>query len=358
MAQTIKLKRSAQAGNTPALNQLELGEIAINTADGKMFIKRDDGTANDPTIVEVGSTGSFLPLSGGSLTGNLSLGDGVSANFGASNDLTITHTGSSSILKENGTGTFYIQGTDIVFTNSAGSERYADFTDNGAVRLYHDNSIKLSTTATGADITGILTADGLTVTKESGDIATLRGSGTTSNVQANLVFNPVYDVNARIVSARDGSGLFSRIAFETGVDNTGNTIQRLNIGGNGDISFYEDTGTTPKLFWDASAEALGIGTTAVSSFNPANAAGNLIVGSGSGSEGITIYTGNTSNGALCFADGTSSTDTYKGYIQYNHSTEAMNFATGHTPLMSLNSFGIDVTGSVVAYVSGKTPFIS
>ena len=30
---------------------------------------------------------------------------------------------------------------------------------------------------------------------------------------------------------------------------------------NGDISFYEDTGTTPKFFWDASAESLGIGTT-------------------------------------------------------------------------------------------------
>ena len=29
----------------------------------------------------------------------------------------------------------------------------------------------------------------------------------------------------------------------------------------GDISFYEDTGTTPKFFWDASAEGLGIGTT-------------------------------------------------------------------------------------------------
>ena len=34
---------------------------------------------------------------------------------------------------------------------------------------------------------------------------------------------------------------------------------RLNISSNGDISFYEDTGTTPKFFWDASAEALRIG---------------------------------------------------------------------------------------------------
>ena len=53
----------------------------------------------------------------------------------------------------------------------------------------------------------------------------------------------------------------------TGVDNSirlfsGQTTPKLrqNIAGNGDISFYEDTGTTPKFFWDASAESLGIGT--------------------------------------------------------------------------------------------------
>jgi hypothetical protein len=34
----------------------------------------------------------------------------------------------------------------------------------------------------------------------------------------------------------------------------------LQIASNGDLSLYEDTGTTPKFFWDASAEALGIGT--------------------------------------------------------------------------------------------------
>jgi len=35
----------------------------------------------------------------------------------------------------------------------------------------------------------------------------------------------------------------------------------MRIESNGDISFYEDTGTTPKFFWDASAGSLGIGTT-------------------------------------------------------------------------------------------------
>ena len=39
-----------------------------------------------------------------------------------------------------------------------------------------------------------------------------------------------------------------------------NALKRMQIESNGDISFYEDTGTTPKLFWDASEERLGIGT--------------------------------------------------------------------------------------------------
>jgi len=52
MAQTIKLKRSATAGKVPATTDLELGEIAINTYDGKVFIKKDDGSES---IVEVTS---------------------------------------------------------------------------------------------------------------------------------------------------------------------------------------------------------------------------------------------------------------------------------------------------------------
>ena len=51
MAQTIKLKRSAEAGNVPETGQLELGELAINTKDGLVFIKRNDGV--EDSIVRV-----------------------------------------------------------------------------------------------------------------------------------------------------------------------------------------------------------------------------------------------------------------------------------------------------------------
>jgi len=38
---TIRLKRSAEPGKIPSIEQLELGEVAVNTHDGKMFMKRD-----------------------------------------------------------------------------------------------------------------------------------------------------------------------------------------------------------------------------------------------------------------------------------------------------------------------------
>ena len=36
----------------------------------------------------------------------------------------------------------------------------------------------------------------------------------------------------------------------------------MRLESNGDISFYEDTGTTPKLTWDASDESLSLEKTA------------------------------------------------------------------------------------------------
>ena len=54
MAQTIKLKRSSTEGAEPTTSQLALGEVAINTFDGKMFIKKNDGSES---IVELGVGG-------------------------------------------------------------------------------------------------------------------------------------------------------------------------------------------------------------------------------------------------------------------------------------------------------------
>jgi len=49
---TIKLRRSAVRGNIPTVGQLDLGEVAINTHDGKMFFKRDKN--GELSIIELG----------------------------------------------------------------------------------------------------------------------------------------------------------------------------------------------------------------------------------------------------------------------------------------------------------------
>ena len=51
MANTIKLKRSAVSGKVPTTSDLQLGEIALNTYDGKAYMLKDDGTQS---VVQIG----------------------------------------------------------------------------------------------------------------------------------------------------------------------------------------------------------------------------------------------------------------------------------------------------------------
>ena len=56
MATPIRIKRSAVAGKKPTEEQLQLGELAVNFYDGKIFLKQDTGGVGVGTrIVEVGA---------------------------------------------------------------------------------------------------------------------------------------------------------------------------------------------------------------------------------------------------------------------------------------------------------------
>jgi hypothetical protein len=52
MATNIRLKSSSQSGKEPTLSELSLRELAVNTADGKLFLRKGDGTGTDK-IIEV-----------------------------------------------------------------------------------------------------------------------------------------------------------------------------------------------------------------------------------------------------------------------------------------------------------------
>ena len=65
MANTLKIKRSSNAGSTPSASDLEHGEIAVNVADGKLFLKKSDNSVvaiNNDTNNPPASTGTVIAL--------------------------------------------------------------------------------------------------------------------------------------------------------------------------------------------------------------------------------------------------------------------------------------------------------
>ena len=71
MAQVLKLKRTAVQGKVPNTSSLELGELAINTFDGKIYFEKDNGTPSVQTILVTDST----------TTGSINLIGAVSASY-------------------------------------------------------------------------------------------------------------------------------------------------------------------------------------------------------------------------------------------------------------------------------------
>ena len=111
-------------------------------------------------------------------------------------------------------------------------------------------------------VTGTITSDGLTVDTVDGDGVFLIG-GTGSFSEASYYFaqgeRASFGYNGSRVSISDISsgGISSNKSLSIKLGGA----ERMFINhSTGDVSFYEDTGTTPKLFWDAGAESLGIGT--------------------------------------------------------------------------------------------------
>jgi hypothetical protein len=226
-------------------NALLTGALYFNTTSDVMKVY--DGSAWN-----IAAISSASPTFTGTVTADgLSLGDNDKATFGNSNDLEIYHDGSHARLREI-TGDFRIQTT-------SGGVNALVAKQNAEVEITYAGSTKLATTSTGIDVTGTATMDGLTVD----------GSST-------IAINSSSVDSLKVKRTEIGGGV--RLKLENGdsnyyqLQNNGaeffsidyNGANRLGIANNGDISFYEDTGTTPKFFWDASAERLGLGTTSPS----------------------------------------------------------------------------------------------
>jgi hypothetical protein len=142
------------------------------------------GSVNGDFTISNGTLAAeAVTVTGLTTTGNINFGDNDKAIFGAGSDLQIYHSGNDSYVLDSGTGDLYLAGENNVrITSNTGLEAMATLTANGAVTLFHDNAAKLATTSTGIDVTGTVTADGLTVETASGGATAeiVSGGGTSS----------------------------------------------------------------------------------------------------------------------------------------------------------------------------------
>ena len=259
-----------------------------------------------------------INIPGGTTTGHVSFGDNDKAIFGDGSDLQIYHDGNHSYISDQGTGRLYLRASnDLFISDAAGSKHKAVFTTNGAVDLRYDGSRKLATTSTGVDITGTIEATGNTNTEADAIVKAISNNGT---VNTSLTFG--------------GLAGSANLKFYTN-----GTTERLKITSGGDISFYEDTGTTAKFFWDASTKRLGIGTT-----TPAQSLEVV----GTASEVVRLRSmDNTGSNYLSFYHNSGNRQGYVGYgagnddrlLLVQEKSDNIEFYTGGSTKMAIDSGG-------------------
>ena len=155
-------------------------------------ITYDDVTNIDSVGIVTAQSGINIVGGGLTVTGvttffdNVKLGDDVRLDLGNANDLIVYHQGTNSFILDQGAGNLILgsNGSKIRLVKDQGAEVLADFSIDGSVDLYYDNSKKFETTGAGVTITGVCTA---TSFEGSGaNLTNLPASGDSNDITACL----------------------------------------------------------------------------------------------------------------------------------------------------------------------------
>jgi hypothetical protein len=473
MAQTgftpISIYYSATATNVPTAGNLVAGELAINTADGKLFYKDSSGVVQTIASKDT-SAGTFTSITdSGNLTftgtgnrirgdmsnatttnrlafqtsttnGNTALnvipnGTAVTASFVLHNNsdpdnasrLRFSQGSASSIIASDLTGT----GTYVPMSFfTGGSERIRiDTSGNVGIGLTSlSNKFQVTTDSAAQTVVFNTTTSGTSSLNVSGyDSTTYSGAGFITGGARIILQNlaAVENTYTSIYNADRGGNSNAGINFCNLTDATnggfltfatrpssGSSAERMRIDENGNVGIgttgpnrklgVTDTvaagvggivavntatdgfsavnigDTTAGILRNGSAQSayaganslslytlnanpigfvtnnlermridssgnVGIGTISPTSYN--SIANQLVLSRTGTDTGLTIASGTASGGNIFFADGTTGTDPYRGFIQYVHTSDYMNLGTAGTERMRIDSSGNLLVGT-------------
>ena len=198
---------------TLGVTTLSSGSLAVtnNTTVGGALTVTGTLVSGDATVSALNVSGvSTLGVT--SFTGavefgsDLVFGDNITLRIGneTDGDLRLYHDSNNSYIQDSGDGNLILRGDDaIVFEQTDGSEKYAQFNKDGSVELYHNGNKKFETLGIGATVTGDLkvstnatilgvsTLTTISATEATIDVATVSTFNVTESNLTNVVVSGV-----------------------------------------------------------------------------------------------------------------------------------------------------------------------
>ena len=229
-------------------NGVKLSEADYTATTGTTIVLATGATVSDMievVVYDVFSVADTVSKADGgtfdneiTLSTHLNMPDNAIIKLGADADLQISHNGSNSIIRDNGTGALDLQVSNFAIVNLASDEFLAKGTADGAFELYHNGAKQLETTASGVTANADLAVgDDIGLTSDSAQI--------TFGADSEVILAHTADTGLTL----QGSGLntnFSLLAFHT----TDSTTPDLRLGksSNSTVGTFAET---------ADGEALG-----------------------------------------------------------------------------------------------------
>jgi len=181
-------------------------------------------------------------------------------------------------------------------------------------------------------------------------------SGSTEPSSGKVAFQTWADTNSGYLKIRnaannawiqlfklDGTDLANICRLTGSTNNQITTVTGANaIQGEANLTFDgTDLATTGRIFGGGG------------DYTHASAGHDDLVLKTTGATGMTIVSGDTSNGTIAFADGTTGNSFYRGYFQYNHNTDLMSVGVGGGTMMEWTNANVKINdGNLVIGTAG------
>ena len=364
-APKVKFKRSSVANKRPSLSDLELGELALNTYDGKLFTRQDTGGVGIATTVTLVNPwdenfgGDSISYDGDVSASNINL-DGIVVGVATiSNTISIAdkivHTGDTNTA-------IRFPAADTITAETAGSERF---------RITSDGKFGFGTGANIDERGHIETASGNCRLKlQTGDTSVagfvLQTSAKRFDVQAQNDFFQIYDNTAATERLRiDSSGRLlvgttsssgdHILEVNSGTDNEGIKVVSTDAGS---YIRFADNSTTAQIRLGAvgddfkidvnASERLRITSDGKFGFGTNNPQGTVHISSGTSGDATLILEADTDN----------SNDADNPYIVFRQDGGINASAIGHGVDSGVDGNGLTIANSIssgfISFATGTT----